>query len=448
MYTTVLDGIEFLIPDKYVETIRTKLGPDQALRLLEDLDRFRDAQAVDVLIDDPRYTEFFMSKNLDFVQENSQISLLAEKASTPGQPDQSFTRLLTPDGSHFRVTNLSEGESEHLDTPKSWRVVICGLGDVGGTLLSGLRLMGYETISELMIYDRNESKRERWYREVSQILDSTSRKMPPVRVISKDELFAGDVFIFCVSAGVPKVGQEAGQDVRLTQLKANSEILKEYLDLSSKANYQGSFFIVSDPVDQLCMFAFQNSTLRSHKIRGFGLGVMYARAMFHAREMGLPTDELRVYGPHGRGLRVVNSILGYDEALSRELTELTVTENLRIRGTGFKPYIGPALSSGAISILACLNEEWHYSSTLLDGIWFGARNRQQGRYVEYEALPLLKDTVEHLLNTRQGLLESMADLYRGALLPIKDSTGNESAVPVESRLTAGSSPSDKEHRNG
>lgn len=414
MYTTALDGINFLVPDKYVEPIRTKLGSEQVIRPLEDLDQFRNAQAVDVLIDDPRYTERFMTRNLDFIQENSQISLLAEQAEGPGEPDQSFTRLLTAEESHFRIFNLNEGKPELREDTSAYRVVICGLGDVGGTLLSGLRLLGNETIAEIMIYDRNENKRERWYREVSQILDSASQHMPPVRVITKDALFTGDVFIFCVSAGVPKVGQEAGQDVRLAQLKANSEILQEYLDLAGKADYKGSFFIVSDPVDQLCMYAFQNSTLRSQQIRGFGLGVMYARAIFHARELGLPTDELRVYGPHGRGLRVVNSLTAYNESISRELTERTVTENLRIRATGFKPYIAPALSSGAISILGCLKEEWHYSSTLLDGIWFGARNRQQGHYIEYETLPLLEDTVEHLVKTRQSLLESMAELNRGS----------------------------------
>ena len=148
----------------------------------------------------------------------------------------------------------------------------------------------------------------------------------------------------------------------------------------------------------------------SQQIRGFGLGVMYARAIFHAREMGLPTDELRVYGPHGRGLRVVNSITGYNESISRELTDKTVTENLKIRETGFKPYIAPALSSGALSILACLRGQWHYSSTLLDGIWFGARNRQVGLYAEYETLPLLEDTVDHLVRTKHSLLASMETL--------------------------------------
>lgn len=37
--------------------------------------------------------------------------------------------------------------------PKKWRVNVLGLGDVGGTLLTGLRLMGHGTIGEIGIFD-------------------------------------------------------------------------------------------------------------------------------------------------------------------------------------------------------------------------------------------------------------------------------------------------------
>ena len=70
-----------------------------------------------------------------------------------------------------------------------------------------------------------------------------------------------------------------------------------------------------------------------------------------------------------------NSIEHYDDALSRELTERVVQANLEMRRLGFKPYVAPALSSGALSLLACLRGQWHCSSTYLDGVFMGARNR-------------------------------------------------------------------------
>jgi len=80
--------------------------------------------------------------------------------------------------------------------------------------------------------------------------------------------------------------------------------------------------------------------------------------------------EGRSYGPHGNDLIIANSIYNYDDELSKELTKLTVEANLEVRKTGFKPYIAPALSSGAISIIYTLSGKWHYSSNSLEGyIW-------------------------------------------------------------------------------
>lgn len=83
-----------------------------------------------------------------------------------------------------------------------------------------------------------------------------------------------------------------------------------------------------------------------------------------------------------------NSIEHYDDALSRELTERVVKANLEMRRLGFKPYVAPALSSGALSLLACLRGQWHCSSTYLDGVFMGARNRLLPTGTEPERLPL------------------------------------------------------------
>lgn len=406
MRTCELNGTRFLVPDKYLEKLQAKLGPTIRFSPLADLSLLRNAPVVDILVDDPRFTDRFVAKSLDFVREDRRFPLLSERIDPDRISDHSFSSLSQGKNLDYRVVNLAEGASDHRD-PKGFRVVLCGLGDVGGTLLTGLRLLGDETISEILIYDRSESKLQRWYREASQILKPDGSYMPPLRIIGKDELFQGDVFIFCVSAGVPPVGQESGKDVRMIQLEKNAAILQEYVDLAASAAYEGYFYIVSDPVDQLCMSAWRRGGLQSRQIRGFGLGVMYARAVFHARENSLPVEDLRVYGPHGQGLQVLNSSQSYDQDLSLELTEKTRTENLTIRAAGFKPYIAPALSSGALSILACLKGQWHYSSTLLDGVWFGTRNRRVDQYVEYESLPLAEDFTGRLEQTRRALIASM-----------------------------------------
>ncbi|SCJ76536.1 Uncharacterised protein [uncultured Blautia sp.] len=61
---------------------------------------------------------------------------------------------------------------------------------------------------------------------------------------------------------------------------------------------------------------------------------MNARAAYFAKQDPRFRSFLldgRSYGPHGQGLVIANSLSHYDDGLSRELTELVATANLRIR---------------------------------------------------------------------------------------------------------------------
>ena len=111
-------------------------------------------------------------------------------------------------------------------------------------------------------------------------------------------------------------------------------------------------------------------------MQGFGLGVMAARCAYYARRLGLDEDALRVYGPHGQGLVCANCCGGnYDAAISAELTEKTRTANLRVRELGFKPYLAPALSSAAASLLRLVRGQEHYGAVPLGGVYFGCVSR-------------------------------------------------------------------------
>ena len=44
------------------------------------------------------------------------------------------------------------------ETPAKWRINVAGLGDVGGTLVSGLRLLGVGSVSHIGIFDIDPNK--------------------------------------------------------------------------------------------------------------------------------------------------------------------------------------------------------------------------------------------------------------------------------------------------
>ena len=285
------------------------------------------------------------------------------------------------------------------------RVHILAIGDVGSTLLTGLKLLGGDVISTIGICDLSDQITARWEFEMGQInLPWDYNAFPDVEVVKPENLFNCDVFVFVASKGIPPVGSQV-KDVRMAQFENNAAIVKTYARMARKANFQGLWCAVSDPVDPLAKTAYLESNkdeegnwdgkgLRPEQVQGYGLGVMNARAAYFAKKdekLASFLTEGRSFGPHGTGLFIANSIENYNEEISQELTHKTVTANLVMREIGFKPYVAPALSSGALSILLTLRGEWHCGSVFLDGIFMGCKNRYTPAGVETELLPHIPD---------------------------------------------------------
>ncbi|ARE86818.1 lactate/malate family dehydrogenase [Clostridium formicaceticum] len=306
----------------------------------------------------------------------------------------------------------------HHQPPQKWRIHIAGLGDVGGTLLTGLRLLGGAYIDAIGIYDKASDKLKRWCYEVNQVYSSGNHCFPEIDAITEDEMFRCDMFVFCIAKAVPPIGEEA-KDVRMIQFEENAKIIRTFAKRARTAGFKGIFAVVSDPVDLLCKVVLDASNtdelenydfqgLAPEQIRGYGLGVMYARALYFAKENPKTShfmEEGRAFGPHGEDLIIADSIENYNESLSLYLTNKAKTANLEIRDLGFKPYIAPALSSGSLSILATIKGDWHYSATYIGGVYMGSRNRLNSSGVEIERLSLpdllfnrLKNTYDNLRN--------------------------------------------------
>ncbi|WP_312059225.1 lactate dehydrogenase [Anaerotignum sp.] len=323
------------------------------------------------------------------------------------------------------MVNLNWGTleewKERLEKPQQEkkRVHLLALGDVGSTVLTALKLLGGDCIHTLGIFDVNENVCKRWESELNQAAFPWEYdKLPEVVILKEDELFDCDMFVFCASKGIPPVGSQV-KDVRMVQFEANRGIISIFAKKARKCQFEGLFAVVSDPVDPLCKAAFLASNidekgsfdgkgLRPEQIQGYGLGVMNARAAYYAKKeerFSSFLKEGRAYGPHGQDLVIANSILTYDDSLSKELTQLAIDANLRTRELGFKPYVAPAISSAAISLILTLRGEWHYSSNFLGGVYMGCRNRTTPWGLELESQPLPKQLFHRLENAFHGLEE-------------------------------------------
>ncbi len=359
-----------------------------------------------------------------------------------------------------------------LSTGEKARVNIIALGDVGTNLLMGLKLLGGDVISEIGIYDLNEPQLKRLEIEFNQmhyppIPESSMdehrrakcvREMPVIKIIGSDEeLLDCDVLIFCATKSVPEIGAKG--DMRMMQLEANLGLVKIFGEKIRKSRdnsnpdeglrlprFDGLVAVVSDPVDQLCKGMLESSGLKPGQVRGFGLGVMAARARYYTNKIACGDGELeiagtkvnvsdnlksaaalypsegRAFGPHGQDLVVANSVDNYDDDASKLLTGLTVEANLRVRDLGFKPFLAPAISSAALSIILTLRGEWNYGSVYFgiegDGInnstedscsnWKGAYvgvlSRLTERGVEYEDIELPEALYQRILNAYANLI--------------------------------------------
>ena len=295
------------------------------------------------------------------------------------------------------------------------RVNLLGLGDVGSTLTIGLKLLGSDTISEIGIYDLNSDRIGRWEMELNQISDPSGNQFPKVVKIEEKDLFDCDMFIFCASKYVPKVGSDV-KDVRMAQLNENLKIIEIYSKKAREVDFKGIFSIVSDPVDMLCAGAYHYSNidengdmdcrgLSPHQVKGYGLGVMYGRAKYYSDMENINFSFGRAYGPHGKDLIIANNIKDYDDDISKKLTELTINANMDVRALGYKPYIAPAISSGAISIINTLKGQWNYSTVFLGGVYFGCKNRISSNVVDFERVDFNKELYKRIVSTYKELMD-------------------------------------------
>lgn len=330
------------------------------------------------------------------------MDLLSDLKKT-NEKSQNLPIWLTDKIKNKKVSFINTNNPHFLDfikesLPKSWRINIVALGDVGRTLAIGLRLLGSNSIKNIGAFDFDKTKVDRLLYEGNQVFSNfDDRIYPPIIPVEQDDLFNCDMFVFCASKFIPPI-EVINADVRMVQFEKNSEIIKSYAKMAREKSFKGTFAVVSDPVDLLCKKAYLESNtdengisdqngLAAHQIHGYGLGVMNARANFYSqRNFNISNfdTEGRAFGPHGKGLIIANSITNYDHDLSCQLTDLTQNANLEIRKLGFKPYIAPALSSGALSIINTINQQWHYSAIFFDGSFIGTKNRLLETGLEWE----------------------------------------------------------------
>ena len=167
--------------------------------------------------------------------DDGPTSAIVPGACIPLEVDETVQQAISD--SRLTAVNISRPGWEDLlkwsPRPGRKRVNILAIGDVGSTLLTGLKLLGGDVISSIGICDLSDQITDRWEFEMGQInLPWDYNAFPEVEVIPPDRLFDCDMFVFVASKGIPPVGSQV-KDVRMAQFEANAGIVKHYAKIST-----------------------------------------------------------------------------------------------------------------------------------------------------------------------------------------------------------------------
>jgi hypothetical protein len=301
---------------------------------------------------------------------------------------------------------------------------VIGLGQVGGLAAVGLASIpsARSGIAEILLHDINQPNLERWLAELASVTTWRGEPLPVVRGASPDEMLRGcDGVLFVATDAVPPIG--AAVDVRMAQLTGNRSILRNLLTEGALAEFSGLLLVVSDPVEWLSLAAFVDSNadasgrftghgLAPERVGGLALGVMWGRGLAHARARGWEAAVRRrgaAFGPHSTEVVLFDDLVRPDEARSTALTLAAREGNLRLRELGFLPYVGPAVSSVALTLPDLLAGREVLASVFLDGIYFGAPTRLRfGMYPSRKVMaPAVREQLAALHAGLAGRAESL-----------------------------------------
>ena len=128
----------------------------------------------------------------------------ADITSLPQNIKNAFAQNVNITCVNTAYKTIEEWEKAENQLSKKKTVHILALGDVGSTVLIGLKLLGKDCIYKIGICDMNEAVCKRWEYEMNQTAFPWEYDiLPEIEIIDQEHLFDCDVFVFCQKEFLP-----------------------------------------------------------------------------------------------------------------------------------------------------------------------------------------------------------------------------------------------------
>lgn len=194
------------------------------------------------------------------------------------------------------LNNLIERQKMTYD-----RVGVIGLGAIGAELASQLGQM--EQIRQVNLYNRTPDKAIGYALDMNQgVVDKGE-----VYLAHQDatQVFANSDAVFLCFRDPQGGSVEKNLPERWGKAAAHAAVMAEYARIASVQNFQGTIFVVTNPVDLLTFALYEQSqhqqqSLRTYQVYGVGLELDRARALYYAQQLGftLKPEQLEIFGNH------------------------------------------------------------------------------------------------------------------------------------------------------
>lgn len=253
------------------------------------------------------------------------------------------------------------------------KVAIVGVGMVGATVAYGLISQG--VCSELVLIDKNTKKAEGEALDLKDCITYLNGNTKIYAGTYKD-CKDSDIVVLTVS----KMAPTDSKNTRISMLKSSKELISEIVPQIMKSGFNGTFIVISNPVDVISYYVYKLSNLPKNRIIGTGTSLDSARLRGYIADLiNINPTDITAYtlGEHGDSQMVPwsnVSVLGKSldtylkEEKKEQIKEKTIKKGWKIVEGKNNTYYGVATSAIAI-IKAVINNENTVIpvSVLLDG---------------------------------------------------------------------------------
>lgn len=209
-------------------------------------------------------------------------------------------------------------------------VGVIGLGSIGTELAFQLGQLPY--IHKVHLYTLSQDKTIGYAIDMNHALINRGYNIFEVHRKPED-LFASSSSVFLTFRDRSDIQGVKNLPERWQRLSGNLKILNDYAQIIGAIKFDGTIFVITNPVDILTYALYQgtlnkNNALRTYQVYGCGLEVDVARALYYGKQIdpNLTYNSIRVYGNHSDMIVLKTPLSDLDNSRLLEVVSNASTE--------------------------------------------------------------------------------------------------------------------------